>query len=670
MAPAWPAVRTLAAVPRLLASLAVLCCLAAFGFAAIGSAQTPAVLEDRGIPVPVAGRPPDSDAPPGSAPHWLPHDMWVHMHWVPFDEARLQSLLRASRRALWQWLRHDVQTLAELGAKRGYDSPRRLAAALVAPRAKDVSPAMLRELRARTLRVLVQGHLSQHLIFHSLHQEAGPEAAPALFGVKDTAAFQRLRRLDLSPLRIGRTHGRTRRQMQSGLERELRMAAREGVRHGDTSARQAQIVLQRQLRQVPRWLGEDHYNGPPQTVGGKLRYAFRPSFASPVLSGDGRVVLFDAQQPAPPLAVRYGEVVLEGRDLSTGAQLDPRDASVGALLDRPCSSYGPSLSADGTKIAYEISAGNRTYAKRYGNVVVAVADTARGGVRVVAGGYDGARVETAYDPALSDDGDVVAYESVIADPMSPSASWATRVRVRDLRSGAVTTIPRAGASDATVSGDGRVVAFTAYSRGRLQVFAYDRRTRAVTLVSRLGRGAARAAEAWEPSLSHDGRRIAFTATRVAGGRARVYLRALGEATSRTVSGARRGFAHEPSISANGRRVVYSELTRGQSPSGRPAQRLLVRDLSRGTESVASQAAGPASWSGQPHMSSDGTRIAYTTDAGVAAGGGPGGLRVVVADLKAGTFMTVSPPAPMGSFDSSPALQPGTKRLCALAPPAW
>ena len=295
--------------------------------------------------------------------------------------------------------------------------------------------SMRKELRARTLRVLVQGHLSQHLIFHSLHQEAGPEAAAKLFGVRSTEAFQRLRRLDLSPLRIGRTHGRTRAQMQHGLERELRTAARDGVAGGDTSARQAQIVLQRQLRQVPRWLGEDHYNGPPQTTGGKLRYAFRPSFASPAISGDGSVVLFDAQQPAPPLAVRYGEVVLEGRNLTTGAQLDPRDASIAAIEDRPCSSYGPSLSDGGQRIAYEMSAGNRTFAKRYGNVVVAVADVAAGTVRVVAGGYDGARVETAYDPALSDDGNVVAYESVIADPMSPSTSWATRVRVRDLRAG-------------------------------------------------------------------------------------------------------------------------------------------------------------------------------------------------------------------------------------------
>ncbi|HEV7808309.1 MAG TPA: hypothetical protein VGO80_21060 [Solirubrobacteraceae bacterium] len=663
-------------MPRRAALLWSLGCLIALAVAGPTPvrAQEPAV--DDGVAAPVAGRPPDSDAPPGSPPHWLPRDMWVHLHWVPFDEARLQSLLHASRAELWRWLRDDTQTLAQLGAQRGHPSPHELAAALVAPRAADVSAAMLRRLRARTLRVLVQGHLSQHLIFHSLHQEAGPEAAADLFGVRDTAAFQRERRLDLSPLRIGRAHGRTRARMQGGLERELRAAARAGVAGGDTSPRQAAIVLARQLRQVPRWLGEDHYNGPPQTDGGALRYPFRPSFASPALASDGGSVLFDAQQPAPPLAVRYGELVLEGRELAGGTQIDPRDGSLQALLDRPCSSYGPSLSSDGRRIAYEISAGNRTYAKRYGNVVVAVADLGTQTVRVVAGGTHGRRVETAYDPVLSSDGAVVAYERVVADPMSPSTGASTRVRVLDLRTGAAFVVPRAGAYEPTISGDGRHVAFSAFSHGRLHVFAADRRTRQVTLVSRIGRRRDRAAEAWDPSISDDGRRVAFAATTRAGGRARVYVRELRRAAARAVSGPDAGFASEPTLSADGQRVAYSELAGAgrRSPAGRPLQRVVVRNLAGGRLRIVSSDGGGqtlAGWSGQPQISADGTRVAFTTDAGTAAGGGPGGLRVLVRDVAAGTTTVVSPAAPLGAFQTGPgALQPAPGPLCSLAPPAW
>ena len=416
--------------------------------------------------------------------------MWVHLHWIPFDEARLQELLKVDRTTIWSWLRHDVNTLAQLGAQHGWADPRRLAAALVAPRAKAVGASKARVLRERAHRILVQGHLSQHVLLHMLHQEVGPEHAHDLFGVHDTKSFQRLRRLDLSPLRIGRTHGRTRAQMQHGLERELRAAAREGVMRNETSARQAQVVLQRQLRQIPRWLGEDHYNGPPQTKDGKLLYPFRPSFASPTLSADGRTVLFDAQQAAPPLAVRYGEVVLEGRDLTTGAQIDPRDDSPRALADRPCSSYDAVLSGDGRWVAFEMAAGNLTFAKRYGNVSVALADLQGRTVRALTGAPGGRVVQTAYDPSISGDGGVVAFQSVSADPMSAGAGWSTRVVVRDLARGSTTVLARAGgAYEPAVSGDGTHVAFTAFRRGRLAVFVFDLATRRTVLASRIADGA-------------------------------------------------------------------------------------------------------------------------------------------------------------------------------------
>ena len=49
------------------------------------------------------------------------------------------------------------------------------------------------------MRDITQGHLAQHLFFHSLHQFAIPSAAPEIFGVTD-AAFRALRRRELSPL--------------------------------------------------------------------------------------------------------------------------------------------------------------------------------------------------------------------------------------------------------------------------------------------------------------------------------------------------------------------------------------------------------------------------------------------------------------------------------------
>ena len=78
-------------------------------------------------------------------------------------------------------------------------SPRGSPRALVAPRAARVSAAT----RARScgrapLRTITQGHLAQHVFFHSLHQFAIPSAAPDIFGVTD-ARFRALRRAGAEP---------------------------------------------------------------------------------------------------------------------------------------------------------------------------------------------------------------------------------------------------------------------------------------------------------------------------------------------------------------------------------------------------------------------------------------------------------------------------------------
>ena len=548
------------------------------------------------MPVPAAGRPPDSDAPAGlgaalaAARHVGPPALGAVRRAPPAGAAAHQP-----PRAVAVAARRHRRRSRELGARHGYRSPRTLAAALVAPRAKDVSPAMLRVLRARTLRVLVQGHLSQHLIFHSLHQEAGPEAAAELFGVRDTAAFQRLRRLDLSPLRIGRTHGRTRAQMQRGLERELRDAAREGV-------------AARRHVAAP---GADRAAA-PAAPGPAL--ARRGPLQRPAADGRGQAAL-----PVPPVvreprpvgrrarrAVRRPAAgAAAGRALRRGRARGPRPrrparsstratARVGALLDRPCSSYGPSLSSDGTQLAYEIAAGNRTYAKRYGNVVVALADMASGAVDVVAGGYDGARVETAYDPALSDDGGVGRLPERRRRPdVAEHAAGRRACACATCAAAAVIARCRAPApttrrSPATAAR--RVQRRT--SRGRDCRSSSTTAARArITLVSRIGRRGERAAEAWEPALSHDGPRIAFAATpRRRRARARLRARprrahvARDQRPAPRLRPGARDLRRRPP-----RRVLRAAARRPAEPAGRPAQRLLLRDLASGDESQVSVA---------------------------------------------------------------------------------
>src|SRR3954467_1687326 len=80
----------------------------------------------------------DSGAPAHAPAHWLPPEAWVYNHWLPYDETRLYRLLGITRVWLWEQLRDDHRTLAQLAARHGWRDPRRLTAALTAPEAATV----------------------------------------------------------------------------------------------------------------------------------------------------------------------------------------------------------------------------------------------------------------------------------------------------------------------------------------------------------------------------------------------------------------------------------------------------------------------------------------------------------------------------------------------------
>ena len=143
--------------------------------------------DDEGPAAPVKKASFDSEAPATAPAHWLPPEDWVYNHWLPYDEGRLYSLLGVTRGEIWRQLRDDRHNIAQLAAAHGWPDPAKLAAALVAPRAGGLPAAKLALLRSRAERTITQGHLSQHLLFHSLHQFAIPSAAPEIFGTTDAA---------------------------------------------------------------------------------------------------------------------------------------------------------------------------------------------------------------------------------------------------------------------------------------------------------------------------------------------------------------------------------------------------------------------------------------------------------------------------------------------------
>src|SRR3954452_1480330 len=160
-------------------TIAVLVALVAVAVAGCGG-------HDRDVKPPPPGKPivtksPDSAAPRGAAAHWLPPEAWVYNHWMAYDETRLYRLVGITRRQLWRQLRDDRRTLAQLASRHGWPDPRRLAAALVATERRRVGARRAAELEARALRTITQGHLAQHVFFHSLHQFAIASEAPDMF---------------------------------------------------------------------------------------------------------------------------------------------------------------------------------------------------------------------------------------------------------------------------------------------------------------------------------------------------------------------------------------------------------------------------------------------------------------------------------------------------------
>src|SRR3954470_6342586 len=250
----------------------------------------------------------DSEAPPGSPPHWLPNEQWVMQHWLPYDETRLYSLLGIDRGDVWRWLRDDTRTLADLAQLHGWE-PAALARELVAPwRGHLREPRRLAVLESRALRTLTQGHLSQHMYFHSLHQNAIPDAAPEIFGTS-TTRFRFLRRSELSPLMICRLNGHSRAHAQKSAEATLRAMAARGVNGQAMPASQGQRLLARQLRQVPRWLQQTRYNGPPPLKLPRGSIATASNYSNnPAMAADGRAIVWEGYEAKLAVAKTRGEI--------------------------------------------------------------------------------------------------------------------------------------------------------------------------------------------------------------------------------------------------------------------------------------------------------------------------------------------------------------------------
>ena len=341
-------------------------------------------------------------------------------------------------------------------------------------------------------------------------------------------------------------------------------------------------------------------------------------------------------------------------------------------------SQDPSISADGRYVAFASMANNLVSGDTNGLPDVFVRDRQAGTterVSLTSGGVQSIGTGGCFSPAISADGRYVAFVSLASD-LVPSEGSGYDVFLRDRVGG--TTILVSAADDETpadgdckrpaVSADGRYVAFESEatnligagvdSNGVMDIYVRDVTGGTTTRVSVSDTEVQAGAGSWLPSISDDGRYVAFqsdASNLVAGdtnGRGDIFVRDVtGGTTTRVSVTDGEAEANEESlvcdVSADGTHVAFESYASNLSTPGGAAggRDIYVRDLTAGTTTWVSRTRGDTPSNGasvHPSVSSDGRYVSFASSAAnLVAGDTNENQDVFVRDVTAGTTTRVN-----------------------------
>ena len=314
------------------------------------------------------------------------------------------------------------------------------------------------------------------------------------------------------------------------------------------------------------------------------RQGDQDSFA-PSISVDGRFVAFTSR--ATNLAENKcdnGFSHIYVRDLASGTTRCVSVNSNGQEADRD--SDASSISADGSLIAFDSAAGNLA-GNRCDNGFnhIFVHELATGTTTCVSVRTNGDEGNgDSFDPSLSADGRVVVFQSTATNLATICGNGNSHIYARNRVTGETTCVSlnnegrqsNGNNALARVSGDGRFVAFqadstnvtTRCSNGGTQIFVRDTVEERTTCASIDNRGNQGNDDSGQPSISSNGRFVAFssratnlTGNRCTSGNMQVFARDRANENTKCVSVgpkkvAGNGDSGSPSIAANGARVTF------------------------------------------------------------------------------------------------------------------
>jgi Tol biopolymer transport system component len=296
------------------------------------------------------------------------------------------------------------------------------------------------------------------------------------------------------------------------------------------------------------------------------------------------------------------------------AQAAPLQVSSGGL-----NSLGPSLSADGSRLAF-YSASNIGGTNPDNNFEVFVYERASGQTRQITDMPGGIQAGGSQEPSLSGDGSRLAFQR-----FQVSGNTALfQTQSYDLNSHTLTTLtPLGGAFEqSAISGDGKRIAV---STDNLGVRFYDAASQSFSAVV--------APSVFNMSMSGDGKRLAYE------GMGGVKLFDVDTGITTAVAPQNGAFNQRPMLSADGSRLTFVSTFNplGQNADGN--RELFSFDtLTQSFEQLTHTAGGQMDLGG---ISGDGSRIAFSSSADLVGENADGNVEVFVYDLLAGDFQQVT-----------------------------
>jgi Tol biopolymer transport system component len=382
------------------------------------------------------------------------------------------------------------------------------------------------------------------------------------------------------------------------------------------------------------------------TGGGQANFdSFDPS-----ISADGRYVAFTSNATNLVSGDTNGDWDIFVHDRQTGQTTRVSVATGGGQAN--LASLDPSISADGRYVAFVSAATNLVSGDTNNFQDIFVHDRQTGQTTRVSVASDGTQANGhSYDPSISADGRYVAFASLASNLVSGDTNGAWDVFVHDRQTGETTRVSVASdgtqaigfffGSSPSISADGRYVAFDSWATNLVSgdtndkpdVFVHDRQTGQTTRVSVSSDGTQANNGANYPSISADGRYVAFesSSTNLVSGDTNsvtdifVHDRQTGQTTRVSVSSdgtqANEGpgwSGKNSSISADGRYVAFhsyaDNLVSGDTNS---ATDIFVHDRQTGVTtrvSIASDGTQANGFSSSPSISADGRYVAFMSGA--------------------------------------------------------